>query len=556
MPDTLALLVLTLTASVFAFLIPFASHRTWLLLRSRRAREENRKPLPDERLPHVTVQLPMYDERAVAARVVDAACRLDYPRERLQIQVLDDSRDVTSWIVERRVAHWRARGVDVEHVRRPDRRGFKAGALAYGCERARGDFFLVLDADFVPAPDLVRKLLPPMTDREVGMVQAAWSHLNRESSWLTIAQAYLLDGHFLFEQGGRYGAGRFFNFNGTAGLWRRRCLEDAGGWQADTLTEDLDLSYRAQMAGWRFVYLDDVRVPAEIPDTATALEVQQRRWAQGGVQTGRKILPRLLRGPFPAGVKLEAVVHLLGHLAHPLTWALALLLFPSAVARRSLGLEHLLGLDVILFGAATIPFLVFYWMAGEARGRPRAGRLRDVLRTLALGIGLSVPVSRAVARGLAGRRDPFVRTPKRGTVRGAGDRTPEGAGKAGSEGPGEGPEAAGEGGGTYRALSVPFDVAAKLTMAALMSAYLMAAVGGGYWGQIPFIVLFLSGYVGLGLPALGEWIASSSDGAQGVEREDPEEGQPQGGAHGDGLEPLPALLIAGQPEVADECEAA
>lgn len=536
MPDTLAILVLALTASVFAFLIPFASHRTWLLGQSRRSRSENREPVAADRLPRVTVQLPMYDERAVAARIVDAACRLDHPRDRLEIQVLDDSDDVTSRIVERRVEHWRALGVDVEHVRRPDRTGFKAGALAYGCQRASGDFFLVLDADFVPPPDLVRKLLPPMADPTVGMVQAAWSHLNREGSWLTVAQAYLLDGHFLFEQGGRYGAGRFFNFNGTAGLWRRSCLEEAGGWQADTLTEDLDLSYRAQMAGWRFVYLDDVRVPAEIPETTTAVEVQQRRWAQGGVQTGRKILPRLLRGPFPVAVKLEAVIHLLGHLAHPLTWALALLLFPSAVARRSLGLEHLLGLDLILFGAATIPFLLFYWTAGELRRRPRSGRLRDVLRTLALGIGLSVPVSRAVARGLLGRRDPFVRTPKRGS------------GGGGDEGTGRG--------SAYRAVSVPFDVGAKLAMAALMSVYLVLAVAGGYWGQIPFIVLFLSGYVGLGLPALREWVVASPDGAQGVEAEDGEEGQPQAGTHGEGLGPLPGLLIAGQPEVAGECEAA
>lgn len=474
MLDILAVLAVTLTGIVLALLIPFASHRIWLVGRSRRTWSERRDPLPDDRLPRVTVQLPMYDEQAVARRAVDAACALDYPTDLLDVQVLDDSDDVTAWIVAERVAHWRARGVRIEHVRRGDRTGFKAGALAHGTARARGDFLLILDADFVPPPDLVRRLLPPMRDPDVGMVQAAWDHLNRDESWLTRAQAYLLDGHFLFEQAGRYRSGRFFNFNGTAGLWRRSCLEEAGGWQADTLTEDLDLSYRAQMRGWRFVYLDDVRVPAEIPGTADALEVQQRRWAQGGVQTGRKILPRLLRGDHPPKVKLEAVVHLLGHLAHPLTWALAILLFPSAVARRSLGLDHLAGLDVILFGAATLPFLAFYWLAGEGRGRPTRGRFLDVVRTLALGIGLSVPVSRAVVRGLVGTRDPFVRTPKRG----------------------DGDE------GLYPALRVPFDTIVKLAMAALMTAYLVAAVAGGYWGQLPFIVLFLSGYAGLGVPAM------------------------------------------------------
>ncbi|MDX1493187.1 MAG: glycosyltransferase, partial [Longimicrobiales bacterium] len=238
MTEPLAILVLFLTASVLGLLIPFAWHRSWLVLQSRRPRHPSRAPWPEEALPPVTVQLPMYDERAVAGRIVDAACRLDYPADRLEVQVLDDSDDVTAWIVEQRVAHWRAKGVAVEHVRRPRRVGFKAGALAHGMEAARGEFLLVLDADFVPPPDLLRRLLPPMRDDSVGMVQAAWEHLNRSASWLTRAQSYLLDGHFLFEQGGRYAAGRFFNFTGTAGLWRRRCLEGAGGWQHDTLTED------------------------------------------------------------------------------------------------------------------------------------------------------------------------------------------------------------------------------------------------------------------------------------------------------------------------------
>jgi cellulose synthase/poly-beta-1,6-N-acetylglucosamine synthase-like glycosyltransferase len=531
MSDQAAILVLTATAVVFAFLIPFASHRSYLLLMSRRGREEMIEPWPDDELPCVTVQLPMYNERAVAERVIDAACELDYPGHCLEIQVLDDSDDVTSWIAERRVTYWQARGVRIAHLRRPVRTGFKAGALAHGTKEATGDFLLVLDADFVPAPELIRRLLPPMRDPDVGMVQARWDHLNSDRNWLTEAQSFLLDGHFLYEQGGRHAGGRYFNFNGTAGLWRRACMEDAGGWRADTLTEDLDLSYRAQMAGWRFAYLDDVAVPAEIPETVVALEVQQRRWAQGGIQTARKILPRLLRGRYPLAVKIEAVVHLCGHLAHPLTWALAFLLFPSAVARRQLGLDHLLWLDLLLFGAATIPFMVFYWMAGEERGRPRRGRALAVLRTLALGVGLSVPVTRAVLRGLRSVDDPFVRTPKQGD---ASSRV-------------------------YPALSVRFDATAKIGMAFLMAGYLVAAVTGGYWGQLPFILLFMSGYVGLGLPGLFDGFAVAGVGTsptQPVHDQHDQEGEPERGASSPGLNPLPGLLVGAKAEVADECEAA
>ena len=380
------------------------------------------------------------------------------------------------------------------------------------CDHAEGEFVLILDADFVPPPHLVRSLLPPFRDRHVGMVQARWDHLNADESWLTEAQSFLLDGHFFFEQGGRYRGGRFFNFNGTAGLWRRSCLEGAGGWQADTLTEDLDISYRAQMAGWRFVYAGSVGVPAEIPGSVVALEVQQKRWAQGGVQTARKLLPRLFRERFPWRIKAEAAVHLLGHLAHPLTWALAILLFPSAVARRSLGLEHLLPLDLLLFGAATVPFAVFYWWAAELRGRPRRGRLIGVLRTLALGIGLSVPVTRAVVRGLRGRTDPFHRTPKSGSSSRRG----------------------------YALRPVALERVARAGMAVLMTAYFAAAIAGGYWGQLPFILLFLSGHLGL---LLGVGVTE-------LQGEQHEEGQPQGGANRGRLRPRARFLEGVPTEVA------
>ena len=306
-------------------------------------------------------------------------------------------------------------------------------------------------------------------------------------------------------------------------------MNEAGGWEADTLTEDLDLSYRAQLAGWRFVYLDDVAVPAEIPATVSALEVQQRRWAQGGVQTGRKILPQLLRSRLPVPVKLEALVHLFGHFAHPLTWGLAFLLFPSAVARRALELDHLLGLDLLLFAAATMPFGVFYWAAGERRGRLRQGRFRSVLKTLALGIGLSVPVSRAVFRGLGRTGDPFERTPKRGDRRR--DR--------------------------YAAVRVPLDALLEGAMAVLMTAYLVAAIRGAYWGQIPFILLFLSGYTGLGIPALrGALMGFAGSGTPGFVKHQCEEREPEYRAREQGLSPLAGVLVAPEPEVAGECETA
>ncbi|MEM7416440.1 MAG: glycosyltransferase [Gemmatimonadota bacterium] len=513
MNQTIAVVVVCCTAALFAVLIPFATHRSWLLWMSRRARAAIREPWPEESLPFVTVQIPLYNERAVAGRVIDACAALSYPSSRLEIQVLDDSDDDTATIVAEHVRAWRLRGVDIHHVRRSSRSGFKAGALAHGMTLAHGEFVLIFDADFVPDPDVLRRLLAPMQDASVGMVQAAWSHLNRNQNGLTRAQAFLLDGHFLFEQGGRYAGHRFFNFNGTAGLWRRACLEAAGGWRADTLTEDLDLSYRAQMAGWSFVYLDDVHVPAEVPDRVEALHIQQRRWAQGGVQTGRLVLPRLLRGAFPRAIKVEAVVHLLGHLAHPLTWALGILLFPSAVARRVLGLEYLLPLDLFLFGAATVPFLVFYWVAGERRGVPRRGRLRSVVGTLTVGIGLSVPVSLAVLRGLLRVETPFERTPKRGTARQR----------------------------SYSPNGRLVEAGLQGLMVVLLSGYLVAAIAGAFWGQIPFILLFLAGYARLGVPAL----LHATRPREAVEEQPSDHRGPEEPSEPNGLRPRSEIAVVG-----------
>ena len=473
MIETLSWTAVSLYALVLALLLPFAGHRLALLLLSRReAPAGPAAAAGDPSPPRVTVQLPVFNEKHVIERLIDAACRLSLPGGQLQIQVLDDSTDETTVLARRRARAWRRRGVDVEVLHRTVRSGYKAGALAAGLEAAKGEYVLILDADFVPHPTLLEELLPSMSDAGVGMVQARWDHLNEGGSWLTRAQGLLLDGHFLLEQRGRFRGRRFFNFNGTAGLWRRQALIDAGGWQSDTLTEDLDISYRAQMAGWRFVLRDDVGVPAELPSTPGSLLVQQRRWAQGGVQTARKVLPRLLRGGFSPAVKFEAFVHLCGHLAHPLTFVLSLLIVPSALARQALGMDRLWWIDLALFTAATAPFIVFYGTAARRRSRDRSSTVKGVAGTLALGAGLSVLLSRAVLRGLGRFRDPFERTPKAG------------GGRRSSY------EAAGQG-FPGRGLAVGAGV--------LMVVAGVAAVAGGQWGSLPFVALFATGYLALGL---------------------------------------------------------
>lgn len=410
--DAVALVVSLAYVLVLLLLLPFGAHRIMVLWRRLR-----RPPVAmPERwtggLPFVTVQLPVYNEANVVGRLIDAACSLDYPAGRLEIQLLDDSTDETTAIAAGRVAAWRSRGRRIEHLRRGSRSGYKAGALAHGLRRARGDLLLVLDADFLPHQSLIRELLPPFRDPRVGMVQAAWSYLNEGDSWLTRAQALLLDGHFRIEHEARFRSGLFFNSNGTAGMWRRECVEDAGGWRADTLTEDLDLSYRAQLAGWRFVFASGVAAASELPAEMQALEVQQERWAQGGVQSARLLLPDIWRSGHPLAIKAESTAHLLGHVIHPVTLLLA----------SALGLLALLGardglpawLHVLGVCAATLPFVAYAALAGVLRGVPLRELPRRIVEALALGIGLGVPLTWAVARGALGIDTPFLRTPKRG----------------------------------------------------------------------------------------------------------------------------------------------
>ena len=290
-------------------------------------------PAQPPHLPSVTVQLPIYNERHVAERLIDACAGLDYPVELLHIQVLDDSEDITSALVQARVLQWQQRGVQVEHVRRPLRHGYKAGALADALPAATGDYLAIFDADFVPPPNFLRVTLPHFAlsgNAQVGFVQARWGHLNRGYSWLTQCQALALDGHFTVEQMSRAGGGLPFGFNGSAGIWRRACLEDprVGGWQPDTLCEDLDLSYRAQLGGWRGVFLEDVVAPAEIPVQMAAFKRQQFRWAKGSVQTLRKLSRRVLDSQWSWISRIAALFHLGNYLIHPVMLLLLLLSLP------------------------------------------------------------------------------------------------------------------------------------------------------------------------------------------------------------------------------------
>jgi len=364
-------------------------------------------------LPRITVQLPIFNERFVVERLLDAVCGLNYPLEKLDIQLLDDSTDETQTVARGVVEQYAARGFPVAYHHRTNREGYKAGALAEGMKTARGEFIAIFDADFVPPEDFLLRTIHHFTDPKIGMVQTRWTHINRNYSFLTEVEAILLDGHFVLEHSGRARSDVFFNFNGTAGIWRRRAIEEAGGWQHDTLTEDTDLSYRAQLKGWKFVYLQDVECPAELPIEMTAFKTQQARWAKGLIQTGRKILPRVLKSDQPFHVKLEAWYHLTANLSYPLMVVLSVLLLPAMVIRFYQGWFQMLYIDLPLFLASTFSISSFYLVSQRElfpKTWPRALLYLPFL--MALGIGLTVTNTRAVLEALLGKQTAFTRTPK------------------------------------------------------------------------------------------------------------------------------------------------
>ena len=368
-------------------------------------------------LPFITVQLPIFNEQFVIDRLIDACCNLEYPRDRLEIQVLDDSTDETRQVAQAIVERYRlgCNGTPqpIVYIHRDNRYGYKAGALDNGLKTAKGELIAIFDADFIPPREWLMQVVHHLADPGVGMVQTRWTHMNRNYSFLTQVEAILLDGHFVLEHGGRSRANVFFNFNGTAGMWRRAAIEEAGGWQHDTLTEDTDLSYRAQMKGWRFKYLQDVECPAEVPIEMTAFKTQQARWAKGLIQTSKKILPRILRSDLPFHTKLEAFYHLTANISYPLMIVLSILLMPAMIIRFYQGWFQMLLIDMPLFLASTFSISSFY-LVSQKELFPRTWYKTFLYLPflMALGIGLTLTNSMAVLEALFGIKSSFKRTPK------------------------------------------------------------------------------------------------------------------------------------------------
>jgi cellulose synthase/poly-beta-1,6-N-acetylglucosamine synthase-like glycosyltransferase len=478
------ILVIVLYLVTLGVLALYGVHRSALLflyLRHRHQRTAPQARFDEADLPMVTIQLPMFNEIFVAERLIEAAARIDYPHHRLEIQVLDDSTDATSTIARSKCRELRDEGLDIAYLHRDDRVGYKAGALEAGMMRAKGDFLLVFDADFVPSPSILRDLIDFFRDASVGMVQARWAHLNGERSLLTRCQAMLLDGHFVIEHAARNRSGRFFNFNGTAGMWRKAAITAAGGWQHDTITEDMDLSYRAQLAGWKFVYAPHVSAPAELPGDMSSFKGQQYRWAKGSVQTARKLLGSILRAPVDRKVKTEAFFHLTNNLAYVFLLVLAALQLPNMLIRRHMEHPELLLLDVPLFLATCGSVAAFYVVAHHDLHGQRWQAIKRLPVMMALGIGLSINNGRAAIEGLFGRDVEFVRTPKRGVV--------------------DGEPAL----GTYRYRDRwPWHNIIELGFGVYCMATLVVAIATKSWASLPFLLLFCGGFTYVGLASLYE----------------------------------------------------
>jgi cellulose synthase/poly-beta-1,6-N-acetylglucosamine synthase-like glycosyltransferase len=483
----LSSLVVGTYLAVLVVLACYGCHRSVLVYLYYRHKDKAPKAAGQfAELPAVTVQLPLFNEMYVVERLLDSVAQIRYPRDRFQIQVLDDSTDETREICQRKIAELVRRHpeLDIEYVHRVDRSGFKAGALDNGLRTAKGEYALIFDADFLPLPDVLEKTIHHFVDPKVAVVQCRWEHVNRDFSALTEVQALMLDGHFVMEHAGRNRSGRFFNFNGTAGIWRRSAIADAGGWQHDTLTEDMDLSYRAQLRGWRFVYLPEIAAPAELPVEMSAFKAQQFRWAKGSIQVARKLLGTILRSDATRGQKFEAFFHLTNNLSYPLLVVLSLLLLPNMAFRTHHGWREVLTIDLPLFFGTTLSIASFY-LASEREiqrmtnpGAPRRFQWKVWKRlplVMSLGIGLCVNQTRAVLEALLGRETEFVRTPKHG-IQG---KRESWTGKK------------------YRAAKSLTPVF-ELGLAAYFVVSVAFAIKNGHYLSVPFLMLFLCGFAYVG----------------------------------------------------------
>jgi cellulose synthase/poly-beta-1,6-N-acetylglucosamine synthase-like glycosyltransferase len=413
--DAFDWVILIVYFSILATLAVYGGYRLKQVIDFWRYRKFVPRPgarFAEDELPLITVQLPLFNELYVVDRLLKAVSAFDYPREKFEIQVLDDSTDETAKVAEAAVAKYAAQGFDIHYIHRSDRTGFKAGALENGNRSAKGELLAIFDADFVPKPDCLRKLVDFFTDPLVGCAQMRWSHINGQYNLLTRLQTIMLDGHFVVEQTTRNRTGGFFNFNGTAGIWRRQAIEMSGGWQHDTLTEDTDLSFRAQLMGWKFVYLLDEEAPAEIPVEINAFKAQQRRWAKGVMQVGLKLYPRIWLAPLPFRVKLEMFFRLTGNISYPLMIVASFLQFPLLLVRYNQPFYHLMVLDLPLLFFSSISVVMFYGSAVWYLDEKRTPRLLHLPLVMGLGIGLAFSNARAVLEALMGVKSEFVRTPK------------------------------------------------------------------------------------------------------------------------------------------------
>ena len=483
----------TLTLGTYFFVLIILAiygwHRYYLVYLYMSNRDKEPKATaPLDPMPVVTIQLPLYNEMYVADRLIEAVCAIEYPAGLLEIQVLDDSTDDTCSIAELAVRRFAAQGHDIKYIHRTNRTGYKAGALEEGLKVARGEFVGIFDADFIPTSDFLVKLMPHFVDANVGMVQARWGHINQDYSLLTKIQSILLDGHFVLEHGGRNRAGCFFNFNGTAGVWRRAAISDAGGWQHDTLTEDLDLSYRAQLRGWRFVFVSSLVAPAEVPVEMNSFKSQQHRWAKGSIQTCRKLLPQILRANVPLGVKAEAFFHLTANFNYPLMCVLSILIFPSMVIRYNMGWYEMLLIDVPLFFAATFSVCNFYMVCQREIHSDWLTRVKYLPFLMSIGIGLSINNTRAVFEALFNQQSEFARTPKY-RIEGASD---EWVGKKYHQ-------------------TVAIQPLIELALGLYFTATVFYALANQIYGTLPFLMLFQIGFLYTGLVSIVQQYAGDSD---------------------------------------------
>ncbi len=399
---------------VLFVLATYGLHRYWLVYDYYKYARNIPGPPPEvTRWPRVTVQLPIFNERYVIERLVEAVSRFDYPRELLDIQVLDDSTDETVQVARACVERFAAQGLPIHYIHRSNREGYKAGALENGLKTGQGEFVAIFDADFIPSPDFLRRCIPYFENDKIGMVQTRWTYLNRDYSLLTQVETILLDGHFVVEHGARSRRGTFFNFNGTAGVWRRKAIEEAGGWEHDTLTEDTDLSYRAQLKGWKFLYLPDIECASELPVDINGFKAQQARWAKGLMQTAKKILPRVMKSNMPWHVKAEAFFHLTANISYPLMVLLSTMLLPAMIVRFYQGYFQMLCIDLPLFLASTCSISSFYLVAQkELRPKNWWRTFLYMPFVMATGIGISVRNAQAVLEAIVGKKSEFARTPK------------------------------------------------------------------------------------------------------------------------------------------------